>query len=75
MMAKVILIHEDKDIAILDHYRSIALLNTIFLLIKIIITSQLRRLSEKYAVMEGSQYGFRAHCGVQMVVQRAHWVQ
>jgi len=26
-------------------------------------------------VMKGSQYGFRAHCGVQMVVQRAHWVQ
>ena len=25
--------------------------------------------------MEGSQYGFRAHRGVQIVVQRAHWVQ
>jgi len=25
--------------------------------------------------MEGSQYGIRAHRGVQMVVQRAHWVQ
>mmetsp|Transcript_39799 Transcript_39799/g.64190 ORF Transcript_39799/g.64190 Transcript_39799/m.64190 type:complete len:165 (-) Transcript_39799:336-830(-) len=25
--------------------------------------------------MEGSQYGFRTHRGVQMVVQRAHWVQ
>jgi len=25
--------------------------------------------------MEGSQYGFRAHRGVQMVIQRAHWVQ
>ena len=74
-MANVILIYEDKNIAILDHYRSIALLNTIYQLIIIIITSRLRRLSEKYAVMEGSQYGFRAHCGVQMVVQRAHWVQ
>ena len=29
LMAKVILIHKDKDIAILDHYRPIALLNTI----------------------------------------------
>jgi len=28
LMAKVILIHKDKDIAILDHYRPIALLNT-----------------------------------------------
>jgi len=25
--------------------------------------------------MEGSQYGFRAHRGVQMVIQRARWVQ
>jgi len=72
LMAKVILIHKDKDIAILDHYRPIALLNTIYQLINIIITSRLRRLSEKYAVMEGSQYGFRAHRGVQMLVQRAH---
>ena len=30
LMAKVILIHKDKDIAILDHYRPIALLNTIY---------------------------------------------
>jgi len=34
-MAKVILIHKDKDIAILDHYRPIALLNTICQLIMI----------------------------------------
>jgi len=33
LMAKVILIHKDKDIAILDHYRPIALLNTIYQLI------------------------------------------
>ena len=64
-----------KDIAILDHYRPIALLNTIYQLIMLIITSRLRQLTEYYAVMEGSQYGFRTHRGVQMVVQRAHWVQ
>ena len=57
-MAKIILIHKDKDIAILDHDRPIALLNTIHQLIMIIITSRLRQLSENYAVMEGSQYGF-----------------
>jgi len=39
LMVKVILIHKDKDIAILDHYRPIALLNTIYHLIMIIITS------------------------------------
>ena len=75
LMAKVILIHKDKDIAILDHYRPIALLNTIYQLIMLIITSRLRQFSENYAVLEGSQYGFQAHRGVQMVVQRAHWVQ
>jgi len=74
-MAKVILIHKDKDIAILDHYRPIALLNTIYQLIMLITTSRLRQLTEYYAVMEGSQYGFQTHRGVQMVVQRAHWVQ
>ena len=75
LMAKVIFIHKDRDIAILDHYRPIALLKTMYQLIMIIITSRLRQLSENYAVMEGSQYSFRAHHGVQMVVQRAHWVQ
>jgi len=75
LMAKVILIHKDKDIAILDLYRPIALLNTIYQLIMIIITNRLRQLLENYAVMEGSQYGFRAHQGVQMVVKRAHWLQ
>jgi len=39
LMVKVILIHKDKDIAILHHYRPIALLNTIYQLIMIIITS------------------------------------
>jgi len=45
-MAKVILIHKDKDIALLDHYRPIALLNTIYQLIMLIITSRLRQLTE-----------------------------
>jgi len=37
LMAKVILIHKDKDIALLDYYRPIALLNTIYQLIMITI--------------------------------------
>jgi len=36
LMAKVILIHKYKDIAILDHYRPIALLNTIYQLMMMI---------------------------------------
>ena len=58
LMAKVILIHKDKDIAILDHYRPVALLNIIYQLLMLIITSRLRQLTKYYAVMEGSQYGF-----------------
>ena len=46
LMAKVILIHKDKDIAILDHYRPIALLNTIYQLLMLITTSRLRQLTE-----------------------------
>jgi len=72
-MAQVIFIHKDKDIAILDHCRPIALLSTIYQLIN--ITSGLRRISEKYAAMKGPQYGCRAYRGVQIVAQRAHWVQ
>jgi len=75
LMAQVILIHKDKDIAILDHYRPIALLNTIYQLLMLITTSRLRQLSKYDAVMEGSQYGFQTHRGVQIVVQRAHSVQ
>ena len=75
LMANVILIHKDKDMGILDHYRPIALLNTIYQLLILITTSRLRQLTEYYTFMEGSQYGFRTHQGVQMVVQTAHWVQ
>jgi len=61
LMAKVILIHKDKDIAIMDYYRPIAVLNTIYQLLMRITTSRLRQLTEYYAVMEGSEYGFRTH--------------
>ena len=57
LMAKVILIHKNKDIAILDHYRPIALLNTIYQLIMLIITSRLRQLTEYYAVTSRSTNG------------------
>ena len=46
LKAKVIFIHKDKDIAVLDHCRPIALLNTIYQLIMLITTSRLRQLTE-----------------------------
>ena len=58
-MANVILVHKDKDITILDPYRPIALLNTIYQLLMLITTSRLRQLTEYYALMEGSQYVIR----------------
>ena len=42
----------------------------IYQLVMLITTSRLRQLTDYYAVMEGSQYGFRTHRGVQIVVQR-----
>ena len=41
LIGKVILIHKDKDTAILDHYRPSALLNTIYQLLMLITTSRL----------------------------------
>ena len=39
-----------------------------------IITSRLRRLPEKYAVLESSQFGFRNSSSVQLVIQKAEWL-
>ena len=39
-----------------------------------IITSRLRNLTEKYAVLEASQFGFRNARAVQLVIQKARWL-
>ena len=58
--ARVVLLCKDHGKStLLANYRPIALCNSFYQLIKIIITSRIRSLTEKYAVLEFSQHGFR----------------
>jgi len=50
------------------------LCNAIYHLISIIITSRLRRLTEKNAIVESSQHGFRDSRSVQLVIQKERWL-
>ena len=59
---------------LLANYRPIALSNSFYQLINIIITSRIRGLTEKYAMLESSQHGFRGSRSVQLVVQKKRWL-
>ena len=59
---------------LLANYRQIALCNSFYQLINIIITSRIRGLTEKYAVLKSSQHGFRGSQSVQLVVQKERWL-
>jgi len=73
--ARVILLCKDHgNPTLLANYRPIALCNALYQLIKIIITSRIRRLTEKYAVLESSQHGFRGSRSVQLVIQKERWL-
>ena len=70
--ARVILLC--KDLAnpdLLSNFRPIALCNILYQLINFIITSRLRTLVERYAVLESSQHGFRGSRSFQLVIQTA----
>jgi len=73
--ARVVLLCKDHgNPTLLANYRPIALCNSFYQLINIIITSRLRRLMEKYAVLESSQHGFRGSRSVQLVIQKERWL-
>jgi len=58
--ARVVLLCKDHgNPTLLANYRPIALCNSFYLRINIIITSRIRGLTEIYAVLESSQHGFR----------------
>ena len=59
---------------LLGNYRLIALCNAFYHLLNSIITGRLRHLTEKYAVLEASQFGFRNARAVQLVIQKAKWL-
>jgi len=59
---------------LLANYKPIALCNSFYQLINIIITSSIRSFTEKYAVLESSQHGFRGSRSVQLVIQKQRWL-
>ena len=59
---------------LLANHTPIALCNSFYQLINIIITSRIRGLTEKYAVLESSQHGFRGSRSVQLIIQKERWL-
>ena len=57
-----------------SNYKPFALCNAFYQLLNSIITSRLRHLTGKYAVLESSQFGFRNSRSVQLVIQKAEWL-
>jgi len=73
--ARVVLLCKDHgNPTLLTNYRPIALCNSVYQLINIIITSRIRGLTEKCTVLESSQHGFRGSRSVQLVIQKERWL-
>jgi len=70
----VLLCQDHGNPTLLAKYRPIAPCNCSYQLINIIITSTIRGLTEKYAVLESSQHGFRGSRLVQLVIQKECWL-
>ena len=68
------LLYKKADPKLFGNYRPIALLNSIYQLINIIITERAQKLTERHCVLQAGQYGFRWHRGVSMSAQRLHWL-
>jgi len=62
------------NLTLLANLRKFALCNSFYQLINIIITSRIRGLTGKYAVLESSQHGFRGSRSVQLVIQKERWL-
>ena len=74
LCAQVVLLYKKADPKLFGNYRPIALLNSIYQLINIIITERMQKLTERHCVLQAGQYGFRWHRGVPMSAQRLHWL-
>lgn len=59
LMGKVIILHKKGDPSLLVNYRPIALLNSTYQLINLILAGRLQDLAERHGVLESSQFGFR----------------
>ena len=73
--AQVVLLCKDHgNPTLLTNYRPIVPYNSFYQLVNIIITSGPRRLTEKFALLEFSQHGFRGSHSVQLVIQQERWL-
>jgi len=70
----VLLCKDHGNLTLLAYYRPIALCNSFYQLINIIITSRIRSLTKNYAVLESSQHNFRGSRSVQLVIRKERWL-
>jgi len=70
----VLLCKDHGNPTLLPNYGPIALCTSFSQLIIIIITSRIQGLTEKYAMLESSQHGFRGSRSVQLVIQKERWL-
>ena len=70
----VLLCKDHGNPTLLTNYKPIELCNSFYQLIKIIITSRIRGLREKYEVLESSQHGFQGSRSVQLDIQKERWL-
>ena len=63
-----VLLYKKSDPQRLSNFRPIALLNSVYQLINIILADRLQSMVEKHLVFESSQFGFRWHRGVSNVI-------
>lgn len=73
LMSQVVLLYKKGDPALFSNYRPIALLNSIYQFVNIVITERTQQLTERHCVLQSGQYGFRWHRGVPMSAQRLQW--
>ena len=74
LIARVVLLYKKSDPQHLSNYRPIALLNSVYQLINIILADRLQSMAEKHLVFESSQFGFRWHRGVANSAQKQQWL-
>ena len=74
VMSEIVLLYKKGSPSLLENYRPIALLNSVYQLVAVIIADRLQCLTEKYGVLESSQYGFRWFRGVEMSAQKQQWL-
>ena len=74
LMSKVVLLYKKGMPDLLQNYRPVALLNTVYQLANLVIESRLKVLTERHCVQQSSQFGFRHMRGVALSAQKQQWL-